>query len=233
MSHMVQQDGHTSPIDFTNSDGLFMSPLSRPNQFDDFEDLDYQSGLTSYQKQHLRHPPLQSFHSTTTTTATIPIHSPPLKQDNITSSYPDNNLSSFPMSAPANIGQFGDQAPLMIQQHHHPIDSPRSTPRSFEEDDYTLQMNMQVMMDKRRRRRESHNAVERRRRENINERIQELGTLLPDNLMEASSNNNNKPNKGAILRHSVDNIRQLQQQVQSYSQQVKELEATLARLQST
>ncbi|KAI9350536.1 hypothetical protein DFJ73DRAFT_390424 [Zopfochytrium polystomum] len=34
--------------------------------------------------------------------------------------------------------------------------------------------------EKRRRRRESHNAVERRRRDNINEKIQELSSLLPD-----------------------------------------------------
>ncbi|ORZ15731.1 Myc-type, basic helix-loop-helix domain-containing protein [Absidia repens] len=89
---------------------------------------------------------------------------------------------------------------------------------------------MQMMMDKRRRRRESHNAVERRRRENINERIQELGTLLPE--MMAETNANNKPNKGAILRHSVDHIRHLQHEVHSYSNRVKELEATLAKLQS-
>jgi cob(I)alamin adenosyltransferase len=74
-----------------------------------------------------------------------------------------------------------------------------------------------------------YSLVERRRRENINERIQELGTLLPEIMAEPA---NNKPNKGAILRHSVDHIRQLQQQVQSYSQRVKELESALARLQS-
>lgn len=34
--------------------------------------------------------------------------------------------------------------------------------------------------EKRRRRRESHNAVERRRRDNINEKIGELATLIPD-----------------------------------------------------
>ena len=37
---------------------------------------------------------------------------------------------------------------------------------------------------KRRRRRESHNLVERRRRDNINERIQDLGTLLPQHRLE-------------------------------------------------
>lgn len=38
--------------------------------------------------------------------------------------------------------------------------------------------------EKRRKRRESHNAVERRRRDNINERIGELATLIPDCLLD-------------------------------------------------
>lgn len=38
--------------------------------------------------------------------------------------------------------------------------------------------------DKRRRRRESHNAVERRRRDNINERIQDLATLVPGHRLD-------------------------------------------------
>ncbi|KAJ3168235.1 hypothetical protein HDU88_001674 [Geranomyces variabilis] len=99
-----------------------------------------------------------------------------------------------------------------------------------------------VITEKRRRRRESHNAVERRRRDNINEKIQELATLLPDFLPAdvaehhhhtgtppsggggssapsaasgaaaagATSLLNNRPNKGVILRRSVDYIRQIQ-----------------------
>ncbi|KAI8913133.1 helix-loop-helix DNA-binding domain-containing protein [Powellomyces hirtus] len=104
---------------------------------------------------------------------------------------------------------------------------------------------MDVITEKRRRRRESHNAVERRRRDNINEKIQELATLLPDFLPTddpaASTTNSttggpsttptagttptsssqaapsssasllaNRPNKGVILRRSVDYIRQIQ-----------------------
>ncbi|KAF8067684.1 HLH-domain-containing protein [Lyophyllum atratum] len=38
--------------------------------------------------------------------------------------------------------------------------------------------------EKRRRRRESHNAVERRRRDNINEKISELATLIPECLLD-------------------------------------------------
>ncbi|KAF9579570.1 hypothetical protein BGW38_004120 [Lunasporangiospora selenospora] len=80
-----------------------------------------------------------------------------------------------------------------------------------------------LMNEKRRRRRESHNAVERRRRDNINEKIQELSTLLPDCYIDTS----NKPNKGMILRKSVDYIRHLQQLVASQSTRNQELEAQL------
>ncbi|KAF9944800.1 hypothetical protein BGZ65_011574 [Modicella reniformis] len=79
------------------------------------------------------------------------------------------------------------------------------------------------MNEKRRRRRESHNAVERRRRDNINEKIQELSTLLPDIYVD----NANKPNKGVILRKSVDYIRHLQQLVSSQATRNQELEAQL------
>ncbi|KAG6918198.1 hypothetical protein DXG01_015987 [Tephrocybe rancida] len=43
--------------------------------------------------------------------------------------------------------------------------------------------------EKRRRRRESHNAVERRRRDNINEKISELATLIPECLLDVGAPN--------------------------------------------
>ncbi|KAI9475858.1 MAG: hypothetical protein EXX96DRAFT_484936 [Benjaminiella poitrasii] len=81
-----------------------------------------------------------------------------------------------------------------------------------------------------------HILVERRRRDNINERIQELCSLLPETyLFEGGSSNsnttNNKPNKGFILKKSVDHIRQLQQEVQTYHKRVEELERTLKMYQ--
>ncbi|RKP27593.1 hypothetical protein SYNPS1DRAFT_26758 [Syncephalis pseudoplumigaleata] len=85
----------------------------------------------------------------------------------------------------------------------------------------------QLLYEKRRRRRESHNAVERRRRDNINEKIQELAILLPD----CTSDPNNKPNKGAILRKSVDYIRRVQQIIHQQNQRNQELEALVAQLQ--
>eukprot|EP01135_Chromosphaera_perkinsii_P000893 Nk52_evm56s152 gene=Nk52_evmTU56s152 len=55
-----------------------------------------------------------------------------------------------------------------------------------------------------RKKKDNHNAIERKRRYNINDRITELGTLLPSNVQEA------KPCKGSILKKSVDYIRYLQ-----------------------
>lgn len=88
-------------------------------------------------------------------------------------------------------------------------------------DDYMNQQNMQGMMEKMRMRRESHNAVERKRRDNINDRIQELGTLLP------KAAENNKISKGTILRKSIEQIRQLQNDAYIYRQKIQELEAVL------
>ncbi|KAJ2781240.1 Cell morphogenesis protein PAG1 [Coemansia javaensis] len=79
----------------------------------------------------------------------------------------------------------------------------------------------QKSYEKRRRRRESHNAVERRRRDNINDRIQELYQLLP----EAMTDINVKPNKGVILKKSVEYIHQLQQALQSQNARIQELES--------
>ncbi|KAG2219492.1 hypothetical protein INT45_010412 [Circinella minor] len=108
------------------------------------------------------------------------------------------------------------------------------------EEDELQQRNLQEMFEKRRRRRESHNAVERRRRDNINERIHELSTLLPDHLLEnapttsnvmsVSTNNQGGPNnikainKGTILKLSVDHIRELKDTLSTYKDRVQELE---------
>ncbi|GAA5804588.1 helix-loop-helix DNA-binding domain-containing protein [Helicostylum pulchrum] len=106
------------------------------------------------------------------------------------------------------------------------------------DDDELSQRNHQEIFEKRRRRRESHNAVERRRRDNINERIQELSTMLPEHLLEsvpASSNvmsvatgqngANGKPiNKGTILKLSVDHIKELREEVTSCKSKIQELE---------
>lgn len=114
---------------------------------------------------------------------------------------------------------------------------------------------LQAIMEKRRRRRESHNAgmcisfssscmylyiseingsfsVERRRRDNINDRIHELGQMLPE-AMTSEEGGIGRLNKGTILRKSVEQIKILQTDLQNYQQRVIELEETLHRLTSS
>lgn len=66
--------------------------------------------------------------------------------------------------------------------------------------------------------------VERRRRNNINERIQEIRTLLPCLF------NDSKMSKGTILRKSVEQIRKLQSDIYQYKQRIQELESTLQQI---
>nr|QBG58751.1 microphthalmia-associated transcription factor [Sinohyriopsis cumingii] len=57
---------------------------------------------------------------------------------------------------------------------------------------------------KERQKKDNHNMIERRRRFNINDRIKELGTLLPKTI-----DPDLRQNKGSILKASVDYIRRL------------------------
>jgi len=63
-----------------------------------------------------------------------------------------------------------------------------------------------------RQKKDNHNMIERRRRFNINDRIKELGTLLPK-----GTELDSKQNKGTILRASVDYIKILRRQYDNAS----------------
>ncbi|XP_038872679.1 microphthalmia-associated transcription factor-like isoform X5 [Salvelinus namaycush] len=77
-------------------------------------------------------------------------------------------------------------------------------------------------MAKERQKKDNHNLIERRRRFNINDRIKELGTLIPK-----SNDPDMRWNKGTILKASVDYIRKLQRE----QQRAKELELRQRRLE--
>jgi hypothetical protein len=92
-----------------------------------------------------------------------------------------------------------------------------------------------------RRKKDIHNMIERRRRYNINDRIKELGMMLPKH-----SSEDMKLNKGTILKASCDYIRHLQRDrdhmtrvsiqqsrlettARLYADRIKELEAQLQK----
>ncbi|XP_072223371.1 transcription factor E3a [Leuresthes tenuis] len=77
---------------------------------------------------------------------------------------------------------------------------------------------------KERQKKDNHNLIERRRRFNINDRIKELGALIPK-----SSDLESRWNKGTILKASVDYIRKLQKD----QQKAREMEERQRRLEST
>ncbi|KAF7663825.1 hypothetical protein LDENG_00200650 [Lucifuga dentata] len=62
---------------------------------------------------------------------------------------------------------------------------------------------------KERQKKDNHNLIERRRRFNINDRIKELGTMIPK-----TNDLDVRWNKGTILRASVDYIKRMQKDVQ-------------------
>jgi len=93
---------------------------------------------------------------------------------------------------------------------------------SFDLDDLDSKGNIGLPFDRKAKRRASHNAVERRRRDNINERIFELCTLLPE-VHVGTDPTVPKPNKGQILKKSVDYVRQMQALVKELVERNKQL----------
>ncbi|CAG9816951.1 unnamed protein product [Phaedon cochleariae] len=86
-----------------------------------------------------------------------------------------------------------------------------------------------------RQKKDNHNMIERRRRFNINDRIKELGTLLPKNndpYFEIVRDV--RPNKGTILKSSVEYIKCLKNEVLRLKQQEarqKQMDSINRRLQ--
>ncbi|KAI9468447.1 MAG: helix-loop-helix DNA-binding domain-containing protein [Benjaminiella poitrasii] len=159
---------------------------------------------------------------------------------------PPNNQAWFGSTSFDSTSSFG-QSPtgrdeLLIVSPSN--SSTMLTEENSEELIQQQQRNLQEIFEKRRRRRESHNAVERRRRDNINERIHELCSLLPERLIDTaptSSNvmaiasagqvgaNGRAINKGTILKLSVDHIKELREDVSQYQARIRELEGMIER----
>ncbi|XP_055383915.1 transcription factor EC, partial [Condylostylus longicornis] len=97
---------------------------------------------------------------------------------------------------------------------------------SFSSNDVSIKEEPRILTDaemhamaKDRQKKDNHNMIERRRRFNINDRIKELGTLLPktnDPYYEVVRDV--RPNKGTILKSSVDYIKCLKHEVNRLKQ---------------
>ncbi|CAG0919899.1 unnamed protein product, partial [Notodromas monacha] len=85
-----------------------------------------------------------------------------------------------------------------------------------------------------RQKKDNHNLIERRRRFNINDRIKELGTLLPKpNERDFDLVRDQRQNKGTILRASVDYIKRLRTETNvllEYKERHNAMEQEMKRL---
>ncbi|CAI9549488.1 unnamed protein product [Staurois parvus] len=108
----------------------------------------------------------------------------------------------------------GMSAPSITVSNSCPADLPNIKKEYLEHD--------AKAMIKERQKKDNHNLIERRRRFNINDRIKELGTLIPK-----SSDPELRWNKGTILKASVEYIRKLQKD----QQRVRDLEGRQRKLE--
>ncbi|GAA5802963.1 hypothetical protein HPULCUR_008438 [Helicostylum pulchrum] len=219
--HFLQQQPEDLDYYTSTAQGQFLSPRSHSPPLQDFEDTEsfiHGSTIDNMMiQQHQQQPyffPNQE--SPSDYSSSVDFLSHPQPSSFLMYFHQEQNLS-----APANTGYnnpllSSSSSQLNMAAYHQP---PDNGPRSLEEYE-----SIQI----------------KRRRENINDRIQELGTMLPDTMLEelASSvnvngGNNNKPNKGAILRKSVDHIRILQQDVTNHKQRIYELQRQLAGISSS
>lgn len=111
----------------------------------------------------------------------------------------------LPSTLPGNLLDVyhspGMAAPTLTVSNSCPADLPKIKREITDADTKALL--------KERQKKDNHNLIERRRRFNINDRIKELGTLIPK-----SSDPEMRWNKGTILKASVDYIRKLQKEQQ-------------------
>ncbi|TMS37864.1 hypothetical protein L596_004709 [Steinernema carpocapsae] len=124
---------------------------------------------------------------------TIPIHSPLAS-----SSYRQIVSSSAPSSSLDMEALVRGSAGSHMQHHGNGGQTPGTNDEFFRD----------------RRKKDIHNMIERRRRYNINDRIKELGLMLPKHSAEDI-----KLNKGTILKASCDYIRQLQRDRDMFAKQ--------------
>ncbi|KAL2091497.1 hypothetical protein ACEWY4_013760 [Coilia grayii] len=155
-------------------------------------------------------------------TNTIPVSTNLLEMYNHAMPPPGVAISnSCPASLP-NVKREFSVAPA--QGMMHILDKPGSC-GNFEnfqrQEGFPVEAEVRALA-KERQKKDNHNLIERRRRFNINDRIKELGTLIPK-----SNDPDMRWNKGTILKASVDYIRKLQRE----QQRAKELESRQKRLE--
>ncbi|CAG2175628.1 unnamed protein product [Oppiella nova] len=114
----------------------------------------------------------------------------------------DELVGAIAATLPADMNYFMDQQPTTPTHDMSSSSCPQLTDQEMK------------AWQKDRQKKDNHNQIERRRRYNINDRIKELGTLLPksEDTKHFDLVKDMKQNKGTILKASVDYVRLLKRE---------------------
>eukprot|EP00057_Strongylocentrotus_purpuratus_P027570 XP_011682044.1 PREDICTED: transcription factor EC isoform X2 [Strongylocentrotus purpuratus] len=139
-----------------------------------------------------------------------------LGDDSLTQYFQDPNKLSMPNTMPVTQNFLDSpftnnkMAPYMTNQQSSScppeLNQVKTEPLAYPEEHVRAHA-------KERQKKDNHNMIERRRRFNINDRIKELGTLIPKHL-----DPDQRQNKGTILKSSVDYIRKMQKDQSKHKQ---------------
>ncbi|XP_023222237.1 transcription factor EB-like [Centruroides sculpturatus] len=125
---------------------------------------------------------------------------------------PSSSAATSPSEIPGNTNIINLFASIPVVNKVS-ASCPAEVTRIKEEPALFTEIDIHALKD--RQKKDNHNMIERRRRYNINDRIKELGTLLPRNNDPYSELTRDvRQNKGTILKASVDYLRRLKQEVE-------------------
>ncbi|RWS09442.1 transcription factor EC-like protein [Dinothrombium tinctorium] len=122
------------------------------------------------------------------------------------------SMQKIPSTLPTDMLMFGGTASLEDSQHSQ---TSKGSPNSHLSTSCPPLTDAQIQAwHKERQKKDNHNKIERRRRYNINDRIKELGTLLPktEDTRYFEIVRDMKQNKGTILKASVDYMKCLKKE---------------------
>uniref|UniRef100_A0A8C4VS77 Transcription factor EB n=1 Tax=Gopherus evgoodei TaxID=1825980 RepID=A0A8C4VS77_9SAUR len=245
MHYMQQQQMPLAPTPAINTPVQFQSPPSVPGEV--LKVQSYLENPTTYHLQKSRDKKVQEYISETygnKLAAQIspirqspkppPAASPGIRPGHVMSSSAGNSAPNSPM-AMLNISSNPERELPMSSSHMNVYsgDPQLMAPlvgvtSSSCPADLTQKRDMtdaeSRALAKERQKKDNHNLIERRRRFNINDRIKELGMLIPK-----ANDLDVRWNKGTILKASVDYIRRMQKDLQ----RSRDLENHSRRLEMT
>ncbi|XP_042705006.2 transcription factor EB isoform X4 [Chrysemys picta bellii] len=245
MHYMQQQQMPLAPTPAINTPVQFQSPPSVPGEV--LKVQTYLENPTTYHLQKSRDKKVQEYISETygnkfaTHISPIrhspkppPAASPGVRPGHVMSSSAGNSAPNSPM-AMLNISSNPERELPMSSSHMNVYSGDPQLAASLvavtssscpadltQKRDLTDAENRALA--KERQKKDNHNLIERRRRFNINDRIKELGMLIPK-----ANDLDVRWNKGTILKASVDYIRRMQKDLQ----RSRDLENHSRRLEMT